>query len=1182
MKKVCTLLLFLSVLTTLQASADLVFKENKQQWDPAVLLQAQLNNGTVFLCRDNLTYLLADTNDLKRLRHDLHHVYAYTPQLDHTIHLHAFRTVFENANPACKILKQEPIDEYFNYYLGKDPSKWASQVHGFKVVTYQNLYKSIDLEVTSDGVNPKYAFVVKKGADANNIIMNYEGTDGIGLVNGQLVIKTSAGIVTDSKPYAYQIINGVKKEVACGFALKEGRVSFILPEGYDKTAELVIDPVLIFSTFSGSTADNFGYSATYDSRGNAYVAGTVFWQGQFPTTLGAFQTTWAGGVGYQQPNFYSGTGTDIVITKYDSAGTRRLYSTYLGGNHDELPHSLVVNSNDELFVFGTTSSSNFPVTATAFDTIFNGGPDAGLFDGIAVHYLNGSDLFITRFNQTGTALLASTYVGGTGNDGLTYPEYQGLHFNYADEVRGEINIDKDDNVYVATCTRSTNFPVTPGAYQPANAGGTDGVVFKMNDNLNKMIWATYLGGTDDDATYSLAFDNSGNLFVAGGTRSADFPVYNGELQNFNAGGRADGFISQLNQTGTALLHSTYYGSPEYDQIYFIRTNRAGDVFVLGQTEAQGNTFIYNALYNKPSSGQFISKIKPALDSLIWSTAFGSGNGRPNISPTAFLVDVCNKTYVSGWGSNFSNLGAPALTTGGMDVTSNAYQPTTDGQDFYLMVLEDDASALSYATFFGSPDNEEHVDGGTSRFDKKGIVYQSVCAGCGQKSTFPTTPGTVSNTNNSPNCNNAVFKFDLQLPLVLADFKTPVTGCAPYNYTFTNLSKTVLTPVYSWNFGDGTTSNQVNPSHTYTQAGLYTIQLVVTDAGSCNSADTISKQILILSSNSRDSIPTVTICATQSIQIGLQPSHDSAITYLWIPATNLSENDVANPFATPAQTTTYELLVSNGACVDTFTQTVVVFKDALSLQGSDVVCPGDTLQLSVTNTQPGMQLTYNWQPAGQIISGANTATPLVSPSQNTTYTVEVTNQIGCKFTGAIQINVLSSLPNVHAVAHPDTINRGDTAQLSLTILTGVTGVRWAADSTLSATDIATPLAYPKETHTYFVEVTDSNGCKRRDTVTVYVIHAPCATSNIYIPDAFSPNNDGKNDVLYVRGNDVTNLYFAVYDRWGQRMFETRDISKGWDGSYNGKKLEPAVFGYYAEGNCLAGEKFVKKGNVTLLK
>lgn len=1173
-----------SILVYGPAGDNLTFKENKGQWNKQVLLATNLHDGNVYFCKNNFTYLLADSGDMNRLRQQLHHMYTYKPQLNQIIHLQAFRTTFVNSNPDCRIAGGERVAGYDNYFIGNDHGKWASGVSSYHNISYLGLYSNIDLEVASTGTNLKYSFVVKPGGNTADIRISYNGVEGMLLENGNLRIKTSIGELLDTRPDAYQLVDGEKRPVNCEFGLTDTVVTFNFPDGYDQHEALVIDPVLVFSTYSGSTADNFGYSATYDSRGNVYVAGTVFQFGQFPVTTGAFQTSWAGGVGFGYTGDFDGTGTDIGITKYDSSGTQRIYSTYLGGNADELPHSLVVNSNDELYVFGTTSSSNFPVTSGAFDTVFKGGPDPGIFYGLGVHYAAGSDLFVTRFNQTGTGLIASTYIGGSDNDGLTYPEYQGLNYNYADEVRGEINIDANDNVYVGTCTRSTDFPVTTGAFQTHNAGATDGVTMKMSPDLTTMLWGTYVGGSDDDAIYSLSFGTGGDLYVAGGTQSTDLPVPANALEPHYNGGRADGWVAHLSASGSTLEQATYWGAPNYEQIYCVKSDKANNVYVYGQADSSDSIFIHNAVYHKVNGGEFITKFTPTLDSVIWSTSFGRGVAQPDISPTAFLVDLCNNVYLSGWGSNFSlppisEIGAPALSTCGLDITSDAVQPNTDCQDFYVMVLKDDASALVYATYFGASNNEEHVDGGTSRFDKKGIIYQAVCAGCGGLSSFPTTPGAVSRVNGSPNCNNAVFKLDLQLPIVVADFNIPNIICAPDTLPFENLSKIVSQPTYSWSFGDGDTSSAASPAYTYTKNGLYTITLIVTDPASCNGADTFSKQVLVISPSTADTLPSLITCLGQGVQIGIAPGSDSN-TYSWSPPATLTKGNVSNPVAFPPVSTTYRLILSNGTCTDTIYQTVLVYKDAPSVTGANVLCPYDTAQLSVTDTSR-QKLSYSWQPSSEIISGANTSAPIVSPAGSTTFFVSITNQVGCVYSDSIRVKVLSPVSNSYATAKPDTILYGDTSQLNLFLPTGVTSYQWIPDSSLSATNILNPVAYPKQTTEYFIQVTDSTGCLKSDTVIVYVVHTPCAGATIWVPNAFTPGNT-ENNMLYVRGYGINNLNFSVYDRWGQKVFETTDQSKGWDGTYKGKKLDSAVFGYYVVGNCASGAKFFKKGNVTLLR
>ncbi len=1167
---------------------NIIFKENKGQWHHNVLFKAEMPNSNVFFEKNCITYSLLDSGDMRRLRHDLHREVHYKAELDPIIHGHAFREVFVNANPDTRHVPAAKEPDYYNYFLGKDRKRWASHVAAYRDLTYADVYQGVDLHAYTAGSNIKYDWIVRKGqAKTVAIQLRYEGADAVSIVDGRLVIHTSVGSVVESAPYAYQYINGKQVTVKCGYKYEKGAVSFVLPDGWDPDYDLVIDPTLVFSSYSGSTSDNFGYTATYDSKGDAYAAGSVFGTG-YPVTVGAFQVTWAGGY-IMPPNINFGEdqfGVDIGIIKYNPSGTARLYSTYLGGEGDELPHSMVVNSNDELFVFGTTGSRRFPVTAAAYDTSFNGGIDPGIFFGLAVDYNIGSDIFITHFTQDGSALVGSTFLGGTGNDGLNYPEYQFLNYQYADEVRGVIDIDKNDNVYIASCTRSADYPVTTGAYQTTIGGMMDGVLSKLDNNLSHLIWSTYLGGSDRDAIYSLALDNSNNVFVCGGTTSNDFPSTAGSYQPLSNGGRAEGFITLINQNGNSLIRSTLYGTPEYDQLFFVQTDRRNNVYVLGQTFDTTTAFTKNALYNIPKSGQYITKFNYTLDTVMWSTRFGNGRGIPDLSPTAFLVDRCNSIYMSGWGSDFLAMfgDGVSLSTNGLYVTPDAYQPHTDGNDFYVMVMKDDASAITYATYFGSSISEDHVDGGTSRFDKKGVIYESVCAGCGGNDSFPTYPANVvSHHNGSHNCNNAIFKMDLDLPLVIADFQSPPHACDTFHYNFVNQSKIfdTATTTFKWIFDDGTTSAQVNPSHVYNTPGIYNITLIVTDGSSCNGADTVTKQIIISRNDSTVSLAGVSDCPGTAIQIGIPVSTDTSIHYTWTPSAGLSDSTISNPYLTPTQDTVYHMMETRINCRTYFSQQVRILHDSITAQGSNVLCPHDTLRLTVSDTA-GQTMLYNWSPPSGILSGGNTDHPLVNPSATTTYYVTGVNAVtGCMYQDSITVNVVSSLQHLTASATPDSIGYGDTSRLHLTY-TDAASITWDPDSTLSSLTIDSPLAYPRETNTYWVTVADQNGCKVRDSVIVKVYRTPCASSHIFVPNAFSPNGDGKNDKLFVRGNKIDDLYFTVYDRWGQKMFETRDINTGWDGTYHGTRQDPAVFGWYAEGTCESGEKYFRKGNVTLLR
>ncbi len=274
------------------------------------------------------------------------------------------------------------------------------------------------------------------------------------------------------------------------------------------------------------------------------------------------------------------------------------------------------------------------------------------------------------------------------------------------------------------------------------------------------------------------------MYVTGGTASSDFPVTAGVLYPTYRGGSADGFVSVLSSGGNTLMRSTFLGTTAYDQSYLIETDVSNNIYVFGQTRG-AYPVIGAGVYSNPNSAQFIHKMNGNLTATIFSTVIGTGSANPNISPTAFLVDSCESIYIAGWG-RCAVFGHPnSNTVNGMPITANAIQPTTDGCDFYFMVLKPDAKGLTYATFYGENGGLEpdHVDGGTSRFDTRAFIYQSVCGSCGGTSGFPTSPGAWSATNNSSNCNNAVVKIDMSIkPLAIANLAGPNAGCAPFTVT----------------------------------------------------------------------------------------------------------------------------------------------------------------------------------------------------------------------------------------------------------------------------------------------------------------------------------------------------------------------------------------------------------------
>ncbi|MFN3874435.1 MAG: PKD domain-containing protein, partial [Flavobacteriales bacterium] len=1092
-------------------------------------------------------------------------------------------------------------------------------------------------------------------------------------------------------PVSY--MQGTRQPVRSRYRLEGDRLAFeVQREG---EGAVVIDPVLAFSSFSGSSADNFGYTATYDASGHLYGGGIVFNAG-YPVSTGALQ------------GFFAGGSIDVGISKWSPDGASLVWSTYLGGSGGaETPHSLVVNAQDELFVLGATGSADFPTTPGCFDGSFN--PGGGMVSwtnvsgGYGFSLSNGADAFIARFNASATALLGATFLGGSGHDGLNNSGT--LTHNYGDHFRGEIALDAAGNPVVATSTRSADMPVTPGAAQPALGGGQDAYLCRFNPALTTLQLGTYFGGSGDESGLGVQFDSAGRIFMAGGTTSGDMPAPGAPLDNsFN--GVSDGYVARYSPAG-ALLAATYLGTALYDQCYFVQLDAEGFVYAVGQT--LGPYPVSPGVYANPGSGQFIHKLSNDLSAPVWSTRVGNGSAAQALSPTAFLVSDCGQIYLSGWaGSTNNNAGNTQSTTNGCPVTPDAYQPTTTGSDVYLMVLQPDASGLAYATFFGGS-SAEHVDGGTSRFDKNGTVYHAVCAGCGGSDGFPTTPGAWSTTNNSFNCNLGVFKFDLSPAQAIIGIDGPSTICPGASAQFTNNS--VGGNTYTWTFGDGTGSAAFAPSHAYAAPGEYTVMLVLSDDSGCAPGDTATLQITVLPEPTATIDPVAPICPGASTQ--LQAGGGSS--YSWSPATGLSATNVPDPVASPAETTTYTVTVADACGSDQAQVTVPVIAPEYTLTPDTSICIGESIILNATGGG-----TYAWEPHPSL-SATDVADPTATPTETTTYHVTITTADGCVAHDSLTVEVqvappLSQLQDtaicagssvqleaapadhyawlpangltaphaqapvvspteptlyivlltnacgstidsafvdivlVEADAGPDTlICPGQPVQLWAS---GGLQYQWSPADGLSSATAADPIATPAASTLYSVAAFDANGCT--DTALVLVElhplpyvqagedllaeygnpvtltavgsgtltwsptaglsdpHSPSPTArpeettaftvtvtdslgctntdevtvvvlgSLYVPNAFTPNGDGCNDFFFAMGKEIGAIELLVFDRWGLLIWSTDRLSGRWDGTHNGQECPIDTSVWKVDAIEVNGRRHEAMGHVSLLR
>ena len=834
------------------------FVPNAGQWHPAIRYKTDIPFGNLLLESDALHYLLVHPKDYNRMskwQHD-----NPTKTNDEIPRMHSVRMRFLGMEYAPQLQSAQLQKHYYNYYLGNDQTKWASELYPSAQVKYENVYPDVDLEIVGQG-GLKYQWVIQNPTPEKlaKIQVSIEGATSISLENGKIIIYTSVGNITDNHLYVYQEIGDAVVELNARYVLIDSVLGYEVLSSINPNYPLIIDPELIFSTYSGSTGDNFGYTATFDSKANLYAGGMVKvipgLNETYPVTSGAFDVSYNGGSG--------GFPCDVSISKYDSAGTRLLWASYLGGSHNEYPHSLVVDRNDDLIILGTTYSTNFPVDSLSYDNTLGG----------------GADIYVAKLSEDGASLLGSTYIGGSMDDGLN--QNADLQNFYADDFRGDIITDDDNHIFVATTTFSDDIPII-NAIQPVKASAYDGYLFELSSNLKKLEWGTFLGGNGSDAFYSIKLDQGDNIYIGGGTTSTDLPATDASIGPLHIGG-VDGVLAILSKKNKQLKRLSYWGTENYDQIYFIDRDVEGRIYATGQT-AGAITKTPN-VYGESNKGQFLFRIDTLLQTQDFVTTFGNTDKTPNLAPSAFLVDVCGHIYFSGWGSSKSSLGSGS--TNNMETTSDAVQKKTDDNDFYILVLGRDAKNILYATYFGGDSTADHVDGGTSRFDKRGVMYQSVCSSCPADddlavitrgiSDFPTTSGAAFETNPSVRCSNASFKIDLQIrSAVISDFvAAPTIGCAPLGVQFTSTS--VLGDSFHWDFGDGDTSTLLNPFHTFMESGNYMVTLTVIDSATCNILSTYKRQIEVIANANAAFDVSFNACENK---MSLENTSTNGFEYVW--------------------------------------------------------------------------------------------------------------------------------------------------------------------------------------------------------------------------------------------------------------------------------------------------------------
>ena len=654
------------------------------------------------------------------------------------------RTRLIHSNPSARMEAEGRFPAPTNYFIGPREA-WRTGVAGFGRVRYRDVYPGIDLVFYGDGGRLEYDFVLAPHADPGAIQLDLSGhrTADLG-DDGDLVISTPAGEVRWKRPEIYQEVAGVRQPISGRFVLDHGRTVRFEVGRFDRSRTLVIDPALKYSTYIGGKGNDSARGIAVDGAGNVYVAGASS-SSELPT-LSAYQPNFGGGsagpltgdgfvakfspagallyltflgggqddgltsiavdaagnayvtgatnsndfpaVNAFQSQFGGFGGSslrpgDAIVAKLDPTGSKLLYSTYLGGNRDDIGLAIAVDSAGNAYVTGATSSFNFPVTTGAFQSRFGGvGGEPIRHPTDAAPLFEPGDAFITKLDPTGSKLVFSTYLGG-----------------FQDDAALAIAIDSASNVYVGGCTISAAFPTTPGALQTTFRGSEvqnfffntgDAFISKLNSTGTALIYSTYFGGAGDECVNGIAVDATGNLYMAGATTTIDLPTTTGAFQRTYHGYNrlpfliaqdfGDGFVGKLDPTGSKLLYLSYLGGRNNDAATSIAIDNQGNAYVLGFTDSTDFPVTSGALQNQLAGDgglglylfygdAFLSVVNPTGTALLYSSYFG---GNADERPFGVTVDPSGNVYVVG---NTVSTNLP--------VTANALQKSYAGMDGHV-------------------------------------------------------------------------------------------------------------------------------------------------------------------------------------------------------------------------------------------------------------------------------------------------------------------------------------------------------------------------------------------------------------------------------------------------------------------------------------------------------------------
>jgi Beta-propeller repeat len=971
------------------AKLPVSFVENRGQTDARVRYYARGNGYAFYMTPSEVMLMFAKQDGATRS--------------DETRDEVALALQFLGSNRTVEPQGADQAPGLINDLRGSDSDQWHSQIPQFRNVVYPDLWPGIDLQLREQSGVLKYEFHVKPGASPSDIRLAYDGADNVGLSStGGLQISTPIGMLEDSVPLSYQSIGGVQVPVSSHYQLGDDHGFSFAVGSYQRDRELVIDPGVQYATFLGGNSDEKPANIAVDASGNAYIGGTTQ-SPDFPTTAGAFDRTGA------TQNF-----AEAFVTKLNPAGTALVYSTFVGGSDMEFAHGLAIDASGNAYVTGQTKSSNYPTTGGAFDRSLNIPPNCPRCA------TDNTDNFVFKLNAAGSALVYSTYLGGT--------EY--------DAARG-IAVDSGGNAYVTGETLSSDYPTTAGAFDRTRTGEYDMFLTKLNPTGSALAYSTFIGGTGVDNGQHVALDSANNAYVVGFTISTDFPTTPGAFDT-TANGAFDGTLTKVNSAGSALVYSTYFGGSDFDGGASVTVDGPGSAYVVGGTPSADfpvTPGAYDTTFNNGDA--FVTKFNPAGSALVYSTFIG-GSSFDSIG--SIVLDPAGNAWLGG-----------GTSSADFPVTADATDSTLNGGgDGTITKLNAAGSAILFSTFIGGSQSDGTSD--IARGPTDGDIYVT---GSTFSQDFPVTVGAFDRVwNGDPTIfwgEAFVAKIDLDATTSTPTAPPAVPG-APTLVSPANASSQPQPVTFDWN--------------TTTSATSYQIQL---DDSSAFTAPLVRDQTVTASEYATTSLPTATHfwrvrgvnvagvagawSATRSFTPQAAPPTARLSTLDLNPSTVAGGTESAGTAITDVAATdggTVTLSSSNPAVASVPATATIAPNGFTATFGVTTVPVASTTSVTITASFNGatrsavLTVTGGSAPAGPTLQSVTISPSSVAGGSNTSGFVSLSG--GAPAAGAT-VTLSSSNPAVASVPGSVTVASGSTA-VGFTV--GTTTVSTTTSVTITAT------------------------------------------------------------------------------------------------------------------------------------